>query len=70
MSKKNYLLLLKCMVFAGCAVAIVGLVLKGKHERTICIVLATVFMFSAVIQLLVFTKNPKLFEDKKEFRDN
>ena len=56
MNKKNYLLVLKIMVFIGCAVAVVGLVLKGKREREICILIATAFMFSAVVQLLVFNK--------------
>ena len=57
--------------YAGCASAVAGLFFHTKQERGICMILAIVFLMSAVIQLMMFKKSPRLFDDKsKELREN
>lgn len=65
MSKKAFFVMLYCLAGFGLALAAAGLFVPTKTEKAICGVLAITFLLSAVIQLVLVKKNPKLFNEKK-----
>ena len=66
MSKKNYLVVLYCLVIAGSLLALIAALLKDKTAKSICLIFSVTFELAAAIQLLLYWRKPKLFDNKKE----
>ena len=64
MNKKNYRTVLICLIVAGGLMAVVGLLVREKTAKSICLIFSVTFLLGGILQMAMFKRNPKLFDDK------
>ena len=64
MSKKNFRLVTFSLLFAGLGCMIVSLLVRNDSTKMILLGLTATFYIAAALQIVIYKKRPKAFDDK------
>jgi 4-hydroxybenzoate polyprenyltransferase len=64
MSKRNFRIVTFSLLFAGLAVMVAAIVAKEQSTKTLLLSLTGMFYLAAAIQIIIYRKKPKAFDDK------
>jgi hypothetical protein len=65
MSKRNFRIVVFCLLGAGLVTMVIGATVDGGQARTILLSLTGAFYLAAAIQIVVYRMKPKMFDDKQ-----
>ena len=65
MSKKNFRLVTFSLLFAGLGCMIVSLLVRKDSTKMILLGLTATLYIAAALQIVIYKKRPKAFDDKK-----
>jgi hypothetical protein len=64
MSKRNFRIVTFSLLFAGLGVMVAAMCAKEESTKTILLSLTGGFYLAAAIQIIIYRKKPKAFDDK------
>ncbi len=66
MSKLNFRIVTFSLLFAGLAVMVASMLVTAETTKTILLSLTGGFYLAAAIQIIVYRRRPKAFDDKNK----
>lgn len=65
MSKRNFRIVTFSLLFAGLAAMVASLLVTADGTKTILLSVTGAFYLAAAIQIIIYRRRPKAFDDKK-----
>lgn len=65
MSKKNFRIVVFCLLGNGLVLLVVGAAVRNVHAKTVLLSLTGGFFLAAALQIVIYRMKPQLFDDKE-----